>query len=269
MDALVSIHPGKPFQLDQSVEAIANQEHDRVAGPETRAHPCVGNQQMDDGVSEMARERYGYGRWDAPYWFIGLEEGMGRDENDDLLPRVDAWRSLGKGELNDCIEFHNKLGETRWHRKIPSLQPTWRQLILLLMAFTQRPTDKDSRRNYQRDEWGTVRGETCLIELSGISAPNLKTERDRISFGIERTGVIRERLRTHIPKFVVMYGTSRRESWELIAGRAFPPNNMLFEGPTILAVTKHPTSRGSSNVYWEELAANLRQLAHGSVISRY
>src|SRR5216684_3678647 len=149
---------------------------------------------MDDGAAEMARKRYGYGRWDAPYWFIGLEESMARGENNDLKRSVDAWRSLGGGELNDCIEFHEKLGEKRWHRKIPpTLQPTWRQLILLLMAFTRRPTDRDSRRNYQRDEWGTLRGETCVIELSGNAAPSLNESRDRDSFRTERINVIREK----------------------------------------------------------------------------
>jgi hypothetical protein len=29
-----------------------------------------------DALEEMARECFGYGRWDAQYWFIGLEEGM-------------------------------------------------------------------------------------------------------------------------------------------------------------------------------------------------
>jgi hypothetical protein len=68
---------------------------------------------MDDCVRDMARQRYGFGRWEAPCWFIGLEEGMAQDENDDLIPRVNAWRALGGGELNDCAQVHNNICERR------------------------------------------------------------------------------------------------------------------------------------------------------------
>jgi hypothetical protein len=33
--------------------------------------------QLDKAEEEMARECYGYGRWGAPYWFIGPEQGQG------------------------------------------------------------------------------------------------------------------------------------------------------------------------------------------------
>jgi hypothetical protein len=44
---------------------------------------------MDDGLElEMAQNCFGYGRWDAPYWFIGPEQGKGNDEPDDNTLRV-------------------------------------------------------------------------------------------------------------------------------------------------------------------------------------
>jgi hypothetical protein len=82
-----------------------------------------GAAQMDEGIREMARRCYGYGRWDAPYWFIGPEQGMAPDENNDLKPRVKAWLDLGGQEVSDCREFHKPIGEKRWHREIPQLQP--------------------------------------------------------------------------------------------------------------------------------------------------
>jgi hypothetical protein len=30
-------------------------------------------------LDPMAEHLFGYGRWDAPFWFIGSEAGMGRD----------------------------------------------------------------------------------------------------------------------------------------------------------------------------------------------
>ena len=106
-----------------------------------------------DHTSMETKIQQGYGRWDAPYWFIGPEPGQARDEHNDLQRRFEAWLHLGGGELNDCRDFHALIGEKRWHRERPQLQPTWRPLILLLMAFLERPTDKESLRNYRAGAW--------------------------------------------------------------------------------------------------------------------
>lgn len=66
-------------------------------------------------VSQMARECYGYGCWNVPYWFIGPEQGQAPQENDDLTLRLKAWTQLGRGELNDCRDFHNQK-----HQRSPS-----------------------------------------------------------------------------------------------------------------------------------------------------
>jgi hypothetical protein len=53
--------------------------------------PMTAPQQSSDTAwrEEMARECYGYGRWAAPYWFIGPEQGQGHD---DLRKRYHVWR---------------------------------------------------------------------------------------------------------------------------------------------------------------------------------
>jgi hypothetical protein len=33
-------------------------------------------------LAKMAEDFFGYGRWEAPYWFIGPEAGMGKDGKD-------------------------------------------------------------------------------------------------------------------------------------------------------------------------------------------
>lgn len=212
----------------------------------------------------MARQCFGYGRWNAPYWFIGPEQGQAPSENDDLLPRVRAWHLSGGGELNDCRQFHALIGETRWHRERPQLQSTWRPLLLLLMSFLGRTTDNDALRIYQRDHWGTLDGETCVIELSGLAARNLEVPRDRISFRDERIAIIRERMRCNKPVLVVMYGTSEKSDWDAIAGRSFPPENVLKFGSTILACTPHPTSHGLTNEFWKQSGQTLRHLAQSA-----
>lgn len=215
---------------------------------------------MNDGIREMALRCYGHGRWSAPYWFVGPEQGQAPEENDDLVPRVKAWLELGGGELTDCREFHALIGEKRWHREQPRLQATWRPLLLLLMTFLGKDTDRDTLRKYQRDEWGTLDGETCVIELSGLAARNFTVPRDRESFRQERVAVIREKMLQHSPALVVMYGTSEAEHWTKIAGREFPKENIVRIGSTIFACTPHPTSYGMTNEYWTSLGVTLRRL---------
>jgi hypothetical protein len=127
---------------------------------------------MNEALKDMAIRCYGYGRWDAPYWFIGPEQGQSSKENHDLEPRLKAWLGLGGRELDDCEEFSVAINEHSWHRE-GKLQSTWRPLILLLMTFINRPADKESLRTYQRHQWGRTTGETCVIELSGLAAKNL------------------------------------------------------------------------------------------------
>src|SRR6516225_15437 len=110
--------------------------------------------EMNEALKEMARKRYGYGRWDAPYWFIGPEEGMAQAENNDLTYRLNAWHRQGSPEVCDCQQFSRDIGVAgvdRWFRDInPPLQKTWKCLMRLLMTFLNRPADNDCLRDYKR-----------------------------------------------------------------------------------------------------------------------
>ncbi len=229
---------------------------------------------MDKVTIEMARRNYGYGRWDAPFWFIGPEQGMASWEENNLSRRAKAWADLGRRELNDCREFHRRIGEKRWHfKKLANLQPTWRPLMLLLMTFLEpeRAADKDTLRNYQRDKWGALddkSGETCVIELSGLAAPNLNETQDSGQHLQQRIEFIISRIRDHRPSFVVMYGLKQKDSWEKIAGTTFPPEPKSFvrRGATVLALARHPTARNSEgNKYWMKFGRNLHEFAQSTV----
>ncbi len=104
-------------------------------------NPQVGYEALE---LEMANGCFGFGRWDAPYWFIGPEQGKGKDEPEDNTKRARAWHQLGRSELCDCLEFHAKIFDMSWHCSRPSLQRTWRPLMLLLMTFLNEPTNIES-----------------------------------------------------------------------------------------------------------------------------
>lgn len=224
----------------------------------------VDDSPIDKHVLEMARRSYGYGTWDAPYWFIGPEPGQARYENDDLNQRVKAWLHLGGRELCDCRKFHEFIDEMKWHGKKPRLQQTWRRLILSLMSFLQESTDRESLRAFQCDQWGKLGGETCVIELSGLAANNFKVSRRRELFRPERIKFIRNKILRCNPMFVVMYGARQKKAWEEIAGSEFPSDGILQARSTIFAFAPHPISHGSTDAFWKELGKRLRQETHHS-----
>lgn len=239
---------------------------------------------LDADIAEMARRSYGYGQWVAPYWFIGPEQALGRHERADaaasLSRRAAVWRELGRHELNDCRTFHCLIEERRWHCERPrvQLQSTWRPLILLLMAYlgkldnladSQQQAATQTRemlRDYQRDRWGTLDGETCVIELSGLAAANMDEASDTAAFLPRRKEFIRKKIQEHQPKLVLMYQLGSRPGYEQIVERTFPPEPEPFfrKGTTLMALTPHPVSRiqvnGRSlgNQYWIELGTRLR-----------
>lgn len=212
-------------------------------------------------LAHMAEHFFGYGRWDAPYWFIGPEAGMGKDGIDSLAARYESWKKLRCESVVDCEKHHRGFGFTRWHQNHPPTQSTWRQLIRLLLAYNGTNPTLDAIREYQRTEWGSVIGETCVIELSGLAAPNMRTEQDRTTFLSKRIERIREAALKHAPEFIVMYGDGHREAWERIAGGRFDSNGLCRMESTVAAIALHPVTRGLGNEYWVNLGLLLRRNA--------
>jgi hypothetical protein len=122
---------------------------------------------------EAARRWFGYGRWAAPYWFVGMEPG-GTDEH----ASYESWHGLGGHSLIDCREHHEdsnrraKRTVTRWHHPVPPVQKTWGPLIQIVLAFEGRASKRDDIATYQRDHWGRTSGNTAVLEISALHAPN-------------------------------------------------------------------------------------------------
>jgi hypothetical protein len=202
--------------------------------------------------ARMAQEFYGFGRWDAPFWFLGPEPGVG--DGVDATAHLNAWQKVGGGELVDCVDYHRAMNFTRWEYAI---QPTWGKLIRLLLAFAgEDDIDKAAVLECQRSLWGRRSGQTCVIELSSIAAASLATIVDRESFRAERISTIRRKIEEHQPTFVVMYSRSHMDCWEQIVGGTFD-DDVRRIGRTVACFRLHPTR--TSNVYWEEFGRGLRR----------
>jgi hypothetical protein len=227
---------------------------------------AIGNSEVTLNPSEfahMAEHFFGYGRWEAPYWFVGPEAGMGKDGKDSLAARSASWKHLGCASVVDCAAHHHGFGFTKWHQHHPPTQATWRQLIRLLLSYKGQPTDTETIREYQRDKWGTSTGETCFIELSALASPNMRTPQDRTTFLSRRIERIRQEALKHRPKFVVMYGLGQCEEWERIAGARFDSNGLCRMEKTVAAIAPHPVTRGLGNEYWTKLGRLLRKTIRG------
>jgi hypothetical protein len=179
---------------------------------------------LTDDELGLAKSCYGYGRWGAKYWFIGIEERLDTRENGDRTTRAEAFRKLNTDGLCDCREFHQEIQIDGWETE---LQPTWRRLIWLLKKYLKDLDDSQtSLLNYQRESWGNAKGDTCVTELSGLpsdsSVEGRRLDHERFKDCKAQFKEIRTRrienlsgkIEEHNPKLVIFYGKTQLESWE-------------------------------------------------------
>ena len=212
---------------------------------------------MDAETEKMAREFFGYGRWGAPYWFIGPEPA-----GDSHTQRSLAFRILGKDGLCDCKEFHNGIG-VDWSGE---LQKTWKRQILILenflgedgkVEFPDKGNPAQTLLNYQWECWGSRDGNTCVIELRGLNTKGNSEYRKICDAELgRRIEYIKEKLKTseEKPKLVVMYGKTDQGRWEPIADHILaidrPYDRPLMQDSTTYVFAYHPNARGHKGDYW-------------------
>ncbi len=216
------------------------------------------NSAADRARAAAAERWFGYGRWTAPYWFVGMEQGGDEAETRSYL----AWEQLGAADLLDCRKHHLAIDDPlfrRWHLgDRPPTQATWRRLIQLLFAFKGLPCTVEHVRAYQRDHWGSEGGETAVLEISAVRARNLSVNVGRLAHRDARIAALRERLASHQPAFAVFYGTGYRTEYERVAGSGFDADGFAWSGNTLCVLTKHPVARGSAGAEWEAVGRVMR-----------
>src|SRR5665213_4104151 len=124
----------------------------------------------DDAKERASREWFGYGRWDAPYWFVGMEPG-----GDDHPELYTSWEAAGGTSLIDAA-----VHEEQWNLRVPTQlqmhhfapkpviqKGTWQPLIHIALGFIGEDADGHA---YQRDRLGRFAGDMALIELCSVAA---------------------------------------------------------------------------------------------------
>ncbi len=214
-------------------------------------------------IEAYCKQFFGFGRWDAPVWFVGLEEaGAGTPE--ELQARLAAWDHRGRRELEDAPSFYPACGQQSWHGPDATLQPTWRQLIRLLFLARGEPVGEEALLQYQEKKLGAFFGHVCLTELSPLPTrnqthwpyadhqglPDWAESRVQFNaaFAAHRIATLREKIALHHPRAVVFYFWKHRQSAEAVAGGEFRPLIPeqllgLKRNGTAYFVTGHPAGR--------------------------
>ena len=214
-------------------------------------------------IEAYCKQFFGYGRWDAPVWFVGLEEA-GAGTPAELQNRLAAWDTRGRRELEDAPAFYPACGHNQWHGPNATLQPTWRQLLRMLFTARGEPAAEANLLETQKLAFGASSGGVCLTELSPLPAPNhrawpyadhpglpewLRTrEQFMQTVSAGRIATLRERIATHHPRAVVFYFWKERQYAEAVAGGEFRPiiPEQLFgleRNGTACFITGHPAGR--------------------------
>jgi len=219
---------------------------------------------------------YGYGNYNAPYWFVGMEEGGG-NSIDEINNRLKTWDRRGRREIEDVAEYHCDFGISRYWKTKPPLEATWNKIIRILLASKGTlPTTEDVRL-YQRDYLGREAQETSLLELLPLPSPStnhwLYADGSRIPALVSRQSYrdwlipirvkhIQARIQKFKPPFVIFYGKTYLEHWQAITGTSFLYLESLdiyraeADG-TFFVVTNHPVATGVTNEYFHAIGRML------------
>ena len=219
-------------------------------------------EQSKENHLQWMEQRVGYGRLDAPYWFVGMEEAGRADE---ISTRMAA------PFVEDLYDAHwGAFGgryDNLFHPRNASLQRTWAKLIrALLVAKGEAPTLHEIKR-YQALRWGRVDGETLLTELYPVASPQLSTDTYKRTLLPSRVRLLRGLFRKHKPHFVIAYGTTYADQFKRVFSdpgttwRRFADEPEAGEYFRNIAIVPHPTAFHQTNARFDLIGRWARQLA--------
>jgi hypothetical protein len=229
-------------------------------------------------LEEFMSRFFGYGTWDAPLWFIGMEEGGGTSESE-ISSRLTKWSERGRKELEDLVSYSAELGITQWFGPAARLQPTWRSLARVLLGYEGIDETRKSLIQAQCARLGSEHGGAALLELLPLPSPgirdwhyggmtDLSLLHDRATYTTQllplRAERLNERIRARQPRVVVCYGLAYRQAWERVAGTPLSGNAddvpMARVGRSLVVVMRHPAARGASSAYFQQVGKTLARM---------
>ena len=171
------------------------------------------NQSISLSISPELIERrlrmfWGYGSFEAPVWFVGMEEGLGGTDKSELGNRFIA--SDGK----QTIDIRRDMLDVPLHMAFftpprPRLQPTLMYPIALslYLKHKKKPT-QDEIRSHQAHEFGDI--DKCISSSFDLMPlPSRSTNEDTWLYsrsGVDSLSSRKKYLETHLPRRVAELG---------------------------------------------------------------
>lgn len=199
----------------------------------------------------------GYGNLDADVWWLGMEEGMGRDDD----PERNLRARLQNNEVEDLYYTHKRDGVTKFHEGKRVSQPTWWVMCEVMLGIAGSEVSREAKRTYQAERLGRHNDETLLLELMPIPKPDLSSwgyeelipqysSRENYYRSVlpSRISLIRALIERHQPKLVIGYGKGYWDHYQRLFGdmplRPHPLNDEFKygRGATSVILMPHPTS---------------------------
>lgn len=229
----------------------------------------------EEEIDEFASGFYGYGEFEAPLWFIGMEEGGGNSAAD-VTKRIRAWQERGRVPLEDVAKYHDAIMRDGF--KSIRKQNTWSALSRIQLSYFSDEVTKTTVRSHwqkQLGRWGSL---TCMMELNPLPSPSVRTWKypsfteipflaSRITYNARyrknRIYAIRDMITRHSPKAVVFYGKKYEPFWSDISGVTFDESQLhshAKNGGISFISMHHPNAKvqGKTSKYLEEIGAFLR-----------
>ena len=243
---------------------------------------------------------YGHGNIKSDYWFISLEE-WGRNTEEEFNRRLSIWEERGCKALEDCSNFYLALGDKKqWFSDKPKLQATWKMYIRLYLyligdEYFERISTAEQReylRRYQRDQFGKIDGDMCIMELRPLPSPNIREwlygDQSDLSYLNSRQEYmehidtfrmveLKNKIQQNKPKHIFFCSTSlsNRKIWEKIIGiKLLEEVDLGFfhakDDKTNYYIIEHSTSKtflknsvrisGLGNEYFNKIGRYLREI---------
>ena len=179
---------------------------------------------------------WGYGSFEAPIWFVGMEEGRDPKANEnDLEERFRA--ADGKHTVDMRRDMMNVPDHIQFFRPGGSIQASWKYLVALhlFLESNLEPTTEDIRK-YQTLYLGdSLRKETAGIELMPLPSQKahestwlykkynvhgLESRKDYLNtYKPKRVYELEKLIEKHVPKLVIFYSLTYMNDWVQIIGQ--------------------------------------------------
>ncbi|MGH1430029.1 MAG: hypothetical protein ACRBB4_02825 [Neptuniibacter sp.] len=229
----------------------------------------------EDLVSPSDIENYmksfvGFGDQNAKIWVVGLEQGGGENLAE-LRQRVSSWKAMGCSEFSDLVQYHESIGEFRWHGRKAKIQPTLGKAIRTILSSKGEECTTDNVRRFQSEVFGRTSSDTVIAELMPLPSKNVgewiysdldgvhgvSSREEYVSEYQEvRVKLLQQKVLEASPKLVLFLGKSALDSWTKVVNGQFEEKDgaLWYENRmTKFVVADHPTAFGVKNSYFEAI----------------